>query len=246
VDDLTVPEEWRSVLGFEGRYDVSDCGRVRSLARQFLRGGSPCRVPPRILRPFYNKGYPFVSLSNGRSRKYPIHRLVLEAFSGAKPAGMEVCHNNGVRDDNRLENLRWGTHQENCDDTALHGHRVAGEAHPQSRLTETDVVEARDRYARGATIRAIALEMGVGEQTVADAIAGVSWAHVPGVVTLRGPEKTASHRQRLSESRWSVPVERRLQIAIELRAGASARGLARKYSVSESTIRRIRSVYAVS
>lgn len=108
-------EEWRPVPGFQGRYEVSDLGRIRSL----LRGGDP---RPISQRPGWN-GYPSARLSvgDGRERGLYVHTLVMLAFVGPRPAGMETRHLNGDRTDARLVNLAYGTHSENMQDRLAHG-----------------------------------------------------------------------------------------------------------------------------
>ena len=115
-------EEWRPVVGYEGLYEVSDAGRVRSLSREVRTGRGTRMVDGRILSPARGVGgYPVVSLSNGGARVRPVHRLVLEAFVGPRPAGTECCHGDGDPENNRLSNLRWDTHESNMDDQRRHG-----------------------------------------------------------------------------------------------------------------------------
>jgi len=118
------PEQWRDVPGWEGLYQVSDLGRVRSLQRTIVySNGDTHTVLGRVRKPNGNgHGYLTVSLyrRNSEVRRY-IHRLVLEAFVGPCPPGQEACHGNGNPADNRLSNLRWDTRMENVRDTARHG-----------------------------------------------------------------------------------------------------------------------------
>lgn len=101
-------EEWRPVVGYEGLYEVSDLGRVKRVAAG--QGATP-GIRKQSTHP---SGYKQVSLSKGnRQRTHKAHRLVLEAFVGPRPEGMESCHANDIPGDNRLENLRWGTRREN-------------------------------------------------------------------------------------------------------------------------------------
>ena len=117
-------EQWRPVAGWEGFYEVSNQGRVRSLDRVVQTTAGPRRYLGKPLRTGVNRhGYPMVHLSAaGRTGKTAkVHRLVLEAFTGPGPAGMEACHNNGDRTDARLANPRWDTPSANQHDRRLHG-----------------------------------------------------------------------------------------------------------------------------
>lgn len=103
--------EWRSVLGFEGLYEISDDGQVRS-----ARG--------RLRKPVENRpnGYLTVQLRRDlRTHKRYIHRLVLEAFVGPCPPGMECCHRDGDIGNNSVPNLYWGTRKQNIEDMLRHG-----------------------------------------------------------------------------------------------------------------------------
>lgn len=116
------PEEWRPVVGYEGRYEVSNVGQVRRVARIAARvDGTPLPISAALMRAFNRNGYMAVRLTLGgrESNKY-VHRLVLESFVGPGD-GMVCCHGNGDRKDNRLENLRWGTHGDNALDKVRHG-----------------------------------------------------------------------------------------------------------------------------
>jgi hypothetical protein len=121
------PERWLPVVGYEGFYEVSDQGRVRSLDRivDELRGGRTWKGRVLITQR-HPKGYLIVALTaKGRSKSHSVHRLVLRAFQGDCPDGMQCCHANGIRDDNRLDNLRWDTRSANEQDKIRHG------THPQ-------------------------------------------------------------------------------------------------------------------
>lgn len=106
-------ENWLPVVGYEGQYEVSNLGRVKSLKRQ----------NPRILRSFpAHRGHQCVSLWNDKLKTAFVHRLVLEAFVGPCPGEGFMCrHLNGNPADNRVENLAWGTALENAQDVIRHG-----------------------------------------------------------------------------------------------------------------------------
>lgn len=112
-------ERWLPVVGYEGLYEVSDLGNVRSL--DGTRAGRKFRG--RVLKPrSRHAGHQAVDLSTpGRRWSVDVHRLVLSAFVGPCPEGMEGCHNDGDPTNNRLGNLRWDTHRANMQDRITHG-----------------------------------------------------------------------------------------------------------------------------
>lgn len=174
--------EWRPVLGYEGLYEVSNSGEVRSLA--FFRGGKRwprlLMLAPRIS----THGYPYVTLrlpkpgpGGTRHGKYQsVHRLVLDAFVGPCPAGMEAAHLNGNPDDCGLPNLRWVTHQENVDHQLAHGTRLAGEKNPSAKLNVDAVRLIRKLRCDGVAGRVIANAFRVSEQTVSDIYSARRWS----------------------------------------------------------------------
>lgn len=123
-------EQWKPVPGFEGYYEVSDLGRVRSFERlgPHWRGGQR-RYGGGLLRTFpvnrtLKGSYLRVGLYRpGRRCARDVHLIVLEAFIGPRPAGMVCCHYNGDPKDNRLQNLRWDTIAANAADDFRNGVR---------------------------------------------------------------------------------------------------------------------------
>lgn len=115
LGQLSLPgERWAPVPGYEATYQVSTLGRVYSTPRPTTRGGL-------LSISVDNYGYPKVALvQNGRQRNFKTHILVMLAFVGPPPKGMEVRHLDGSRNP-RLDNLTYGTHKENGEDAAKHG-----------------------------------------------------------------------------------------------------------------------------
>lgn len=113
-------ERWLPIPGFEGRYEVSDLGRVKSLARtetfnRELNNGVRADVTrdkcEKILRASAgSNGYMTVRLCE---KTYTVHNLVLSAFVGPRPPALAACHSDADKRNNRLGNLRWDTYAAN-------------------------------------------------------------------------------------------------------------------------------------
>jgi hypothetical protein len=176
----TTPERWRPVPGFEGFYDVSDHGRMRSVDRNIPRGGSFMRRRGREMRQRIDqKGYARVYLSKGGvGRRHRVHRLVLAAFIGPCPDGHEAAHQNGVRADNRLENLRWSTPAENAADRDRHGSTARGSENGRAKLNASKVRAIRLLLACDQTMPQIAEQFGVAPGTIEAVKTGRTWRHV--------------------------------------------------------------------
>jgi hypothetical protein len=174
--NTTETETWKPVVGHEAAYEVSDHGRVRSLARRVRlvtrQAGETTRsVPPRILRPGANKSG-HLSVAIGRRNNRLVHQLVLEAFVGPRPEGYEVLHCNGDPTDNRLSNLRYGTRSENLKDIFYHKGRA---------LTLEQIAFLRKRAAEGfyyGERYQLALAWGVNSGTIHQAVTGKHYGHV--------------------------------------------------------------------
>ena len=115
--EIEMDELWKSIKGYEGLYEVSTLGRVRSIERIIVnRRNREMTIKETILKPENaDNGYERVFLcKNGKGVHKRVATLVFESFVGAIPEGLEIDHANGVRTDNRLENLRAVSHLENC------------------------------------------------------------------------------------------------------------------------------------
>ncbi len=130
--DATQVEHWLPVVGYEGHYEVSDHGRVRSLPRKILRRDGVIQpIRGRVLKPGGGKGHQHVNLAlNGVHDSLWIHRLVLEAFVGPAPAGKVCCHWDDDPTNNHVGNLRWATKGDNTRDAVRNGiHHYASRTH---------------------------------------------------------------------------------------------------------------------
>jgi len=174
---------FRPVVGYEGLYLVSDRGEVRSLARKRVDWRSVRQSKEITLRPVINKqGYGRVHLydHNSKPRSFFVHRLVLEAFVGPCPKGMECRHypdNNPAN--NKLSNLQWGTKQEQHKDREVHRTSTRGSQNPRAKLDEDKIREARRiREEKKWTYKRLGKKFGVSTKNIHFALTGRSWKHV--------------------------------------------------------------------
>ena len=169
-------EIWKDIPGYEGLYQVSNLGRVKSLPRVVLRrmkNGKihPHRIHEKLLAPARQyRGHQQVCLcKEGIENHQFVHRLVLLAFVGPCPEGMEVCHNDSNPANNRLDNLRYDTHLNNQIDMAYVGNRS------RQIIKVPQVYEIRARLEHGDTCIAIAEDYGVDKSTISKIKQGRNW-----------------------------------------------------------------------
>lgn len=138
-------EIWKDVVSYDGKYQVSSLGNVRKASGQLMNQHD-------------NDGYQLVFLIKKGTKscgKY-VHRLMLEAFVGLCPDGYESCHDNGIRFDNKIENLRWDTKESNWEDKRKHGTAFCGPTHPNSKFSYGCIERIRDMNACGVPSKDIA------------------------------------------------------------------------------------------
>lgn len=172
-------ESWKDVPGYEGKYQVSDIGRVRSIART-RRGKGNCirQVPARVLLGTVSPvtGYVVVGLyRDAVQRQYGVHQLVLMAFVGPCPEGMEGCHfPDSTRTNNNLSNLRWDTHANNNRDREY----AKGEHHHAAKLTPHQIISIRNEYAGGAVQVYLASKYNVTQSQISAIVKRKTWKHI--------------------------------------------------------------------
>lgn len=165
-------ERWMRVPNHP-RYEVSDQGRVRSYVRRGKFGGTV--EDPRYLKTSKHcQGYLTVAIDG---ETILVQRLVLLAFVGNPPEGKnDAAHLNGIRTDNRLDNLMWCSRKENCDHRVGHGTLRWGDLHKGTRIKLSLASQIRDEYRNGSVSqRSLAAKYKVTQHTIGNIINGHVW-----------------------------------------------------------------------
>lgn len=175
-------EEWRAVPGYEGLYEVSSKGRVRTPGRTVtVTKTYPARIMKQAIRGRAKDGKPnsvFVALyKNAKKNQLSVHSMVLEAFIGPRPENMVGCHNDGNPANNDASNLRWDTQSGNCMDKHKHGTSPCGEKQYMHKLTKLQVIEIRKR-AMPRNHAQLAREFGISHTQLTRIIKLQSWKNV--------------------------------------------------------------------
>lgn len=167
---------WRDIPGYEGCYQASSDGLIRSVPRKDKLGRPH---GGKILLPAVNKRWGRLQVGlckDGGQRTWRVHNLVALAFIGIPPEGYVVNHKDGNKLNNRLENLEYVTQRENI----LHAHRLglirkSGEDHHSARLTRADVGSIREAWARGALGKDLSAQYGVARSQISRIVNGARW-----------------------------------------------------------------------
>ena len=157
-------EIWKDIPGYEGKYQASTLGRIKSLERTIFTGNQygpfTYILKEHFLSPGKHDKYGHLSVVLNDPRKtFSVHCLVMLAFMGPPEEGMVVCHKNGVPSDNRLSNLRYDTQSENVIDVFRQGRKWRS-------LSTEDVEAIRFGLFCGISCTELGLMYGVGHQTI--------------------------------------------------------------------------------
>ena len=180
-----ITEIWKTIPGFD-YCEVSNLGNVRTWFRVGNWKDKIAEAPHQLIPSPAGKppGYLKVSLRgiDGKRRQKYVHALVLEAFIGQCPDGLEACHADGNKLNNELGNLRWDTHPSNELDKKRHQTSGIGERNAMAKLTDDDVRTIRDMSMNGIPHRRISEQFGVNPGTVWKISYGERWSHITGPI----------------------------------------------------------------
>lgn len=210
-------ENWKSVVGYEGVYEISDHGRVKRIS---LPSGKPLN---RLLKQSISKqGYLVVGLcSNSKPKVFGVHRLVAFAFIGGPPSNRHVvAHNDGDKKNNNLSNLRWASPSENLYDTVLHGTNHGKYYGRKSSFSDRDIEEIR---ASNIGAKRLSEIYGVSYGTILQILKGQTYRHLIEPSYASGSlygTKSKNQKARKSENKMVV---RDGYVEIELTQGYSAK-----------------------
>jgi hypothetical protein len=162
-------ETWREITGYP-KYKVSNMGNVIG-----VRGSA--------LKPFDRKGNGYLTVFLFR-KNATIHSLVMQEFVGPRPEGMVIHHKNGIKWDNRLENLEYCTQSYNIQQDFIDGRRsYKGERNNSVKLTEKEVLEIVKLYKTGSyTYATLAKKYGIALTGVSNIFNGHCWSYLTGIV----------------------------------------------------------------
>jgi len=170
-------EVWKTIKDYP-EYEISNWGNIRS----WKNGVYGIRSRPKRLKPAKDlHGYFRAAISkNNKSHTKKLHRLVLGAFVGPCPDGMEACHNDGNPGNNNVENLRWDTRKNNQADRKKHGtiNSAKGERQGSAKLKDSDVIKIREMAKRGLYQVIIAERFNICIASVARIVHRKTWRHI--------------------------------------------------------------------
>ena len=168
-------EEWRIVEGTDGAYEVSDLGGIRSwINTRRVRQDAPHRMSPSTGKNGYRVWCH--RMQNHKEKRLTVHVTVATAFHGPKPTGArsEVRHLDDDKQNNRADNLAWGTPKQNADDRVRAGTTLTGERSPFAKLTWLQVGEIR-RNRNSRKPAALALFYGVTTPSIKRILRNQTW-----------------------------------------------------------------------
>lgn len=171
-------EIWVDIPEYIGTYQTSNFGGVRSLDHEVASKGGSKRIYKGVSIKCFDdgSGYLYVNLCKKNTpKKMAVHRLVLIAFIGEAPDSFQACHNDGVRSNAKLSNLRWDSAANNCADKHKHGTAMIGEKSHQAVLTSKQV---KDILSNPLSSKKMGVIYGVASSTIRAIRIKKNWKHI--------------------------------------------------------------------
>lgn len=176
-------EKWQEIPGLNGNYIASDMGNIASIDRSVTNSrGIVRRYIGGDLKPSMQRnGYQAVPISvNGKEKRMLVHRLIMAAFKG--DSILQVNHLNGIKTDNRLENLEYCT----CSENRRHSYKIglsnhSGERHPIARFTNKQAESIRNRAKSGESTMLLAKEFNVVPSVISNIKYGRTYAQTTSI-----------------------------------------------------------------
>jgi hypothetical protein len=166
-------EIWKDVIGYEGLYQVSNFGNVKSLGNEFSRKERLLKLSTQ------SKGYLTVVLQKDAKRKMTlVHRLVAEYFIPNIDNKPQINHINGIKTDNKVENLEWVLHRENLDHAIKNNLTLKGEKNRNSKLKDVDVIKIHSLLQSGITTKELSETYNVSYSTIDGIRTNRYWKHL--------------------------------------------------------------------
>jgi hypothetical protein len=175
-------EIWKDIEGYEGYYQVSNMGRVKSLAREVICNNGIRILKEKIRKQHTNRhlGYNYVMLSKDNKQiNYRVHRLVADAFIPNPYKKPQVNHIDKVKTNNKVYNLEWCTQEENMKHSYIDELSPKGERSHYSKLKEKDILEIRHKYSFcDYTLERLSDEYKSSKSNISLIVNGVTWKHI--------------------------------------------------------------------